>query len=72
MSMSRQHYERVAEILNTSRHIYPSSLPTESAVTNTVVDGIAFKLAAMFREDNERFDLDRFMTAAGKQYYHNE
>jgi hypothetical protein len=63
MAMSRKHYREVAEVINGA---YTEHFDTELSpayVQGWVLSYVAAGLAALFNEDNERFDRERFMEA---------
>jgi hypothetical protein len=60
MSLSRKHFEAVAEILLRERD---KTLEGERAWY--AVDRIAYELAKYFRTQNENFDIQRFLAATG-------
>lgn len=61
-----QHYVAIANVLRDERalldHAGASVDPDDS---NEVIDSVAYSLANVFAGDNERFDVNRFLKAAG-------
>lgn len=70
MSLSRKHYEAVAEIV-ADQSAYFADLSKHPANADLVIGGqratseIATALASYFAADNERFDRARFLKACG-------
>lgn len=58
-TMSRKHYQKVADILAGELAYYPS------APVHHTVRRIALSLADMFKQDNARFDRAKFYAACG-------
>lgn len=68
MTMSRKHYEAVAEMIaevvaDTPAHSDPEGFIATGRMQAT--RSIARGLASMFGEDNPRFDRQRFLDACG-------
>lgn len=67
--MSRKDYELIASILRAQREelLAELELLDKPGATRAVlaVDETAFCLASALKRDNPRFDVDRFLTAAG-------
>ena len=55
--MTRKHFVAIAKILGARRY--------EGGTYQPVVDDLARDLADLFAEENEYFDRDRFLNAAG-------
>lgn len=64
MSLSRKHYEAVADILLDSAN--DGAEPTYDQHDRAVLS-VASRLADYFASDNERFDRGRFLKACGVQ-----
>lgn len=65
--MSRKHYQTAADVIATERaRIMTSNLtPVARGTALLTTSKIAYGLADMFTADNERFNRDRFLDAAG-------
>ena len=57
MSMTKNHYEQIAQIMNTAMN--------SSRIDDFTVMAVAAQLGVFFQSDNSRFDIDRFLTAVG-------
>lgn len=58
-SFSRQHYNKIADIIVTTRQALGSS------EANDTCDRISRELSGMFADDNPAFSPDRFLQACG-------
>lgn len=61
MSMSREDYRAVAEVLRSNLISAPEGAIEDHM--NAIVNNIACQLAIVFAEDNPRFDTERFLLA---------
>ncbi len=57
--MSRKHYRAIAAAIADARKT------ANSASTDHALDALARTLACIMKDDNDRFDLNRFLTACG-------
>jgi hypothetical protein len=60
MAMSRKHYQKMADILSAEHAITPGN----DHASHRAIDNITMSVADMFKQDNARFDRDRFYAAA--------
>lgn len=58
MSMSKKHYQTIAEVIRTVTNRDPQITPYD-------IEDIADAIADMFAADNPRFDRAKFLAAAG-------
>lgn len=63
MSMSREHYRKVAEMFHVERKTWEGLEGEDTAKAVTFI--LANRLATMFQHDNPRFDRDKFLEACG-------
>lgn len=67
--MSKKHYEAIAKILATAikrqERIGRETLSAKADESVVVLKDVGEQLGAYFADDNERFDGERFLKAAG-------
>jgi len=61
MSMTKKHFQMIADAIADTRHAYVTTRESEEALG--ALDALAENLAHEFADENPRFDRDRFLDA---------
>lgn len=65
MAMSKKHYEAIAEAIKREVEVPGITGERERAIVGLAQLNLARAIALVMREDNPRFDTNRFMKACG-------
>jgi hypothetical protein len=62
---SRDYIAISAAIAATRADVERNTAPGHRTAANTALDALSYRLGTALARDNQRFDIDRFLTAAG-------